>query len=184
VKIGIDDLHIYRKEVLWLLIKKRKSLILQVFVFILKSLKYLLAPIIALLGAVALSLYLDGYELTQSHFKFTNMIEIIQTGEHTMMLFLALLAVIGIIYLALSFTLTGKSDYYQARKVEITDKIKTPASMGQGQHGTAKWLTERQIKRTFSTCVLDIKKDKTIKELFFKGNKSKNAVKKASKDKG
>ena len=152
--------------------------------FIFKLLKYLLAPVVALIGAVALSLYLDSYELTQSHFKFTNMIEIIQTDEHTMMLFLALLAVIGIVYLALSFSLTGKSDYYQARKVEITDKIKTPASMGQGQHGTAKWLTERQIKRTFSTCVLDIKKDKTIRELFIKGKISKNAVKKTNKDEG
>jgi len=149
-------------------------------VLILKSLKYLIAPIIALIGAVALSLYLDGYELSQSHFRLSNMIELIQTGEHTMMIFLTLLAVIGIIYLALSFTLTGKSDYYQARKVEITDKIKTPASMGQGQHGTAKWLTERQIKRTFSICVLDIKKNQIIRELFFKGKNSKNAVKKAS----
>lgn len=44
---------------------------------------------------------------------------------------------------------------YKADMIPITPDIKTPAPAGQGQHGTARWLKEKEYDRVFSSCVID-----------------------------
>lgn len=44
---------------------------------------------------------------------------------------------------------------YKADMIPITPDIKTPAPAGQGQHGTARWLKEKEWDRVFSSCVID-----------------------------
>lgn len=39
--------------------------------------------------------------------------------------------------------------------IEITPDIKTPAPAGQGQHGTAKWLKEKEFDKVYETCVIN-----------------------------
>lgn len=45
--------------------------------------------------------------------------------------------------------------HYKADLITITPDIKTPAPMGQGQHGSARWLREDEFKQVFSTVVID-----------------------------
>ena len=144
-----------------------------------KIIPFALAPIIALAGAVAIARLLDGEEITRSLFGLSAMIEAVQTEQHTFMFFLGLLAVIGILFLMFTFSMTGKSDFYQSRLIEVTDKIKTPAAVGQSQHGSARWMSEGQRKRAFASFVLDKRKSKNeiVARLFKQGLDSKADLK-------
>lgn len=44
---------------------------------------------------------------------------------------------------------------YKADMIQVTPDIRTPAPAGQGQHGTARWLTKKEIDRVFASCVID-----------------------------
>ena len=72
---------------------------------------------------------------------------------------------------------------YKSDLEEITPDIKTPKAVGQFQHGSARWLTENEKSKSFSSFVLS-PHDETIKGLlntgyadldFVKG-KEENAV--------
>lgn len=41
---------------------------------------------------------------------------------------------------------------YRADRIPITPDISTPAPAGQGQHGTARWLKEKEIKKYYQQC--------------------------------
>lgn len=60
------------------------------------------------------------------------------------------------------FTLffTGTTNTYKSDLMEITPDIKTPVPAGQGQYGTARWLTKKEIDRTFDHVVIE--KDKLL----------------------
>jgi len=45
---------------------------------------------------------------------------------------------------------------YQSRLNEITPEIHTPAAVGQYQHGSAKWLTEKEKDRAFESFILEV----------------------------
>lgn len=66
---------------------------------------------------------------------------------------------IGICMLALEIMgiwyLMVDDKQYQADMIRITPDIKTPAPAGQGQHGTAKWLTKKELEQTFASCIID-----------------------------
>lgn len=61
----------------------------------------------------------------------------------------------------------------------ITDKIKTPKSIGQGQHGTARWQTQKEFEKNFKCNKLPIEKKQNfiIRKLFKrKTKKQKNEI--------
>ena len=41
----------------------------------------------------------------------------------------------------------GSKNVFESGVVNITDKLKTPEEMGQGQHGTARWLSKKEFKK-------------------------------------
>ena len=43
----------------------------------------------------------------------------------------------------------GSKNVFESGVVNITDKLKTPEVMGQGQHGTARWLNKKEFKKFF-----------------------------------
>ena len=51
-----------------------------------------------------------------------------------------------------------KNSIYESDVGSITDTIKTPMVVGQGQHGTARWLKEKEYEKVFDKNVLDISK--------------------------
>lgn len=44
--------------------------------------------------------------------------------------------------------------HYKADLIAITPDIKTPAPMGQGQHGSARWLRKDEFEQAFSTVII------------------------------
>ena len=48
----------------------------------------------------------------------------------------------------------GSKSVFQSEVNSITDKLKTPQVMGQGQHGTARWLTKKEFEKAFKINVL------------------------------
>ncbi len=57
---------------------------------------------------------------------------------------------------------------YQSDLVKITPNIMTPAPAGQKQFGSARWMTQEEKDKVFSTCVLK-KNDKLISYLIEHG---------------
>ena len=43
----------------------------------------------------------------------------------------------------------GSKNVFESGVLNITDKLKTPEIMGQGQHGTARWLSKKEFKKFF-----------------------------------
>lgn len=62
----------------------------------------------------------------------------------------------------------NKNSFYSELD-SITDKIKTPKSIGQGQHGTARWQTQKEFEKNFKCNKLPIERKKNfIIRKFFK----------------
>lgn len=59
------------------------------------------------------------------------------------------LEVLGIWYLMVD------DKNYKADMIPITPDIKIPAPAGQGQHGTARFLKEKEFDKAFATCIID-----------------------------
>lgn len=60
-----------------------------------------------------------------------------------------------------------KSNPYEIKMVNVTNKIKTPAPAGEGQYGTASWITKSEFDTKFPSNILDNSID--IKEQNFEG---------------
>lgn len=69
--------------------------------------------------------------------------------------------------LAAVFFLTNMRPY-QSRLNIVTPDIKTPAAVGQYQHGSAKWLSEKEKDKAFDSFKLN-PQDELIKELLQSG---------------
>lgn len=72
----------------------------------------------------------------------------------------------------------NKNSFYSELDI-ITDKIKTPKSIGQGQHGTARWQTQKEFEKNFKCNKLSIKRKRNfiIRKLFKKKQKEeKNEI--------
>lgn len=85
-----------------------------------------------------------------------------------------------------AFLLFIRHDYYTSRLIRITDKIHIPEACGQGQHGTAHFMSKRNIRKRYKP--LQIKeKDPLICELLEMGKQIKIDVKqfiKSEKEEG
>ena len=72
----------------------------------------------------------------------------------------------------------NKNSFYSELD-SITDKIKTPKSIGQGQHGTARWQTQKEFEKNFKCNKLPIERKRKfiIRKLFKKKQKEeKNEI--------
>jgi hypothetical protein len=72
-----------------------------------------------------------------------------------------------VLILAAVFFLTNMRPY-QSRLNTVTPDIQTPAAVGQYQHGSAKWLTDKEKDKAFESFVLD-PDDEQIRELLRSG---------------
>ena len=104
------------------------------------------------------------------------------TNRQHLMLFLCLQGFILI--LALLFYLTNLRPY-QSDLDTITPDIRTPKAVGQFQHGSARWLTNKEKDKAFGSFVLD-SDNPQIKKLiqtgyddleFLKEERTKNNIK-------
>ena len=59
-----------------------------------------------------------------------------------------------ILILAVMYNFTNLRPY-QSDLVEITPEIKTPVSVGQFQHGSARWLNDEEKDKAFDSFILD-----------------------------
>ena len=72
-----------------------------------------------------------------------------------------------ILILAIVFFLTNTRPY-QSHLNTVTPDIQTPAAVGQYQHGSAKWLTDKEKDKAFESFILD-PNDAQIRELLRSG---------------
>ena len=93
---------------------------------------------------IPLSIYLSA----MIHKKIAN-IEFSQIVVDKQLLLLFFL--VYLLFEVIIFTLFGleSKNVFQSGTVSITDKLKTPEIMGQGQHGTSRWLTKKEFKKNF-----------------------------------
>jgi len=56
-------------------------------------------------------------------------------------------------------TFMQKENMYESELGNITNTIKTPVTVGQGQHGTARWLKESEYEKVFDKNIYDSSKD-------------------------
>ena len=61
------------------------------------------------------------------------------------------------------FVLLNRKETFESETSDITKGIKTPIAIGQGQHGTARWMTAAEKRTAFSIYRLD------KRELFYSG---------------
>ncbi len=66
--------------------------------------------------------------------------------------------------LAIIFSLENHS-YMKSEVDKITNNIVTPKAVGQGQHGTSRWLTDKEFKKIFKYNILKIKRRSNFKLL-------------------
>lgn len=74
----------------------------------------------------------------------------------------------GFIILFAAFLFFSNNKPYQSRMMQITTEISTPVAVGQKQHGSARWMTEKEKNTIFQSYGLN-PKDSTIKELIERG---------------
>ena len=72
--------------------------------------------------------------------------EIVVDKQLLLLFFLVYLLVEVMIFML--FGLNSRNNF-RSKTVSITNNLKTPEIMGQGQHGTARWLTKREFKKVF-----------------------------------
>ena len=77
--------------------------------------------------------------------------------------------------LSIVFFLTNMRPY-QSHLRTITPEIQTPAAVGQYQHGSAKWLNEKEQSRAFESFILDPNNGQ-IRELLQSGYKGLDFIK-------
>lgn len=102
--------------------------------------------IIAILSIlnIPLSIYLS----TMIHIKLAKIefSQIVVDKQLLLLFFLIYLLFEVIIFMLFDL---GSKNVFKSETVNITDKLKTPEIMGQGQHGTSRWLTKKEFKNLF-----------------------------------
>ena len=74
-----------------------------------------------------------------------------------LLLFLLLFFLLEIMLIVL-FSMNNRTQF-KSEVIKITDKLKTPEIVGQGQHGTARWMSKKEFDKSFKKNVID----KTVK---------------------
>ena len=61
----------------------------------------------------------------------------------------------GFTVLACLLFFVQNSRSYQSQPIKVTEDIYTPAPVGQYQHGSARWFTEKEKEKVFDCYTLD-----------------------------
>jgi type IV secretion system protein VirD4 len=115
--------------------------------------------------STALHNILSGQMKTLAFTGFSQCIGSMAASKNHLMLFLCLSGFMLI--LSGVFFLTNMRPY-QSHLNTVTPDIQTPAAVGQYQHGSAKWLTDKEKNKAFESFVLD-PDDEQIRELLRSG---------------
>ena len=105
------------------------------------------------------AIFLDSTLKNPEQIKFVTdpvvMKQYISNNEQIRMftIFFFVILLLGIITL-----LVGGKSSFKVDMIEITPEIHTPVSVGQGQHGTAKWLNKKDFDKVFDSVIIDSKK--------------------------
>lgn len=105
---------------------------------------------------------LELIKINEKCFKWWGMLELLSLSMAALLLFI-------------------RHDYYTSSRIKITDNISIPEACGQGQYGTAHFMTKREIKKRYKPLVIK-KKDILIAELTEMGDTIKKEVKQFEKD--
>ena len=118
------------------------------------------------------AIFLDSTLKNPEQIKFVTdpvaMKQCISNNEQIRMftIFFFVILLLGIITL-----LVGGKSSFKVDMIEITPEIHTPVPVGQGQHGTAKWLNKKDFDKVFDSVIIDSKKlmegKEHIKKSFF-----------------
>lgn len=137
--------------------------------------------VIALFGAPALDKALTDKTVSGSlSFDFAACIQRIKTVESCRTIWLCLEGVA--VALGLLFVVTS-SDQYKTQTQKITDTISIPAPNGEGQHGTARFMTHKEIKKAVSSYTVDGSNDLLEKLLHYGDELYEQAEKESRKEK-
>ncbi len=99
---------------------------------------------------IPLSIYLSSLIHTKlAKIEFSQIV----VDKQLLLLFFLIYLLVEVIIIML-FSLEDRN-VFQSGTVSITNKLKTPEVTGQGQHGTARWLTKKEFKRAFKCNNLD-----------------------------
>jgi type IV secretion system protein VirD4 len=115
--------------------------------------------------STALHNILSGQMTTLAFTGFFECVGSITADRQHFMLFLCLSGFSFI--LSIVFFLTNMRPY-QSNLKTVTPDIQTPAAVGQYQHGSAKWLSDKEKDKAFESFVLD-PNDPQIRELLRSG---------------
>lgn len=74
-----------------------------------------------------------------------------------LLLFLLLFSLLEIMLIVL-LSMNNRTQF-KSEVIKITDKLKTPEIVGQGQHGTARWMSKKEFEKNFNKNIID----KTVK---------------------
>ena len=126
---------------------------------------FFVGSFVSVFMSTALHNILSGEMTTLEIAGFSECISSIAASRQHLMLFFCLSGFMLI--LAAVFFLTNMRPY-QSQLNSVTPDIQTPAAVGQYQHGSAKWLTEREKDKAFESFILD-PNDPQIKALIRSG---------------
>lgn len=110
--------------------------------------KYRIMAILSLLN-IPISIFLSAIihsKITKIEFS-----QIVVDKQLLLLFFLVYLFVEVVIIMLLGFE---NKNVFQSGTISITDKLRTPEIMGEGQHGTSRWLTKKEFKKSFKCNVL------------------------------
>lgn len=110
---------------------------------------------ISAFAAIFLDSVLKDPDQIQFYLNPMRILEYVNRNEQAKMftIFFFVVMLLGIITLFM-----GGNSSYKVDLVEITPEIKTPAVVGQGQHGTAKWLSKSDFDKVFDFDIIDSRK--------------------------
>jgi type IV secretion system protein VirD4 len=126
---------------------------------------FFLGAMVSVFFSTALHNILSGQERTLKMIGFLEGIQSMAASGQHLRLFLCVQGFA--LVLAVVFFLTNMRPY-QSHLNTITPEIQTPAAVGQYQHGSAKWLDDKEKDKAFDSFILD-PNDEQIRELLRSG---------------
>lgn len=106
------------------------------------------------------ALLINKFDFRNIHIEYLRSFLTLFTNRKQLMLFGILEAAILLLIFYLSYS--GNVKLKPTDTMQVTDRIKIPVSVGQGQHGNARFMTEKEKDKSFEKLILE-KKDIEVK---------------------
>ncbi|MBU5676909.1 TRAG family protein [Alkaliphilus sp. MSJ-5] len=140
--------------------QKRTRLIMSILILI-------IGIVSSIFFSTLLHKLLSGETTNLSIPKLKDCVESFMSSRQHLKLFLYFIALSFLASIGFYFS---NDKAYQSKLIKVTPMIYTPAVAGQNQHGSARWLTEKEKDQVFKSYVL-IKNDKFIQSLMEENKK-------------